>query len=95
MATDQALLSPESNLVLVINGRDSNLIPNASQWLKYVIAHESIEKVIVLLLGNEQCENDWIKPYMTMPKFKSLFLIYDSPMVDNNFVFQWPLGVAS
>ncbi|PSN38594.1 Transmembrane protein 5 [Blattella germanica] len=50
----------------------------------------------VVLLGDEKCNNNWILPYVgSRGGYVDLvFLVYDSPLVDNVEFFQWPLGVA-
>ncbi|KAJ9583399.1 hypothetical protein L9F63_022265, partial [Diploptera punctata] len=52
--------------------------------------------VAVVLLGNEKCDNDWILPYVRSQGglVNVVFLVYDSPLVDNVQFYQWPLGVA-
>lgn len=83
-------------LVLVLNGRSSNKVVNAKQWLMYLHKLKHLKKVCVLLLGSEECDNGWILPYMKSAggTVDAAFLVYDSPLVDNREFYQWPLGVA-
>lgn len=83
-------------LVLVLNGRSSDKIEKAKQWLDYLPKFTLLKKVAVVLLGSEQCDNNWILPYMSSRggKVNVVFLVYDSTVVDNNEFYQWPLGVA-
>ena len=85
------------NLVLVLNGREQSKINSAKEWLNYLPSFKDLQHVAVVLLGNEQCNNDWIKPYMSLNggRLKFVFLVYDSPDIDNNNFYQWPLGVAT
>ncbi|XP_056622333.1 ribitol-5-phosphate xylosyltransferase 1 [Triplophysa dalaica] len=86
--------------VLVLNGRVQQKISYSIQWLQYVqglVQAHSLSRVAVVLLGNEQCNNDWISPYLKRNGgfVDLLFLVYDSPWVNNKDIFQWPLGVAT
>uniref|UniRef100_H3BH37 Ribitol xylosyltransferase 1 n=1 Tax=Latimeria chalumnae TaxID=7897 RepID=H3BH37_LATCH len=88
------------NVVLVLNGREEGKITFATQWLQYaqaLVESNKLHNVAVMLLGSEQCNNDWIQPFLK--KYggfvQTLFLIYDSPWVNGEDIFQWPLGVAT
>ncbi|XP_030077202.1 ribitol-5-phosphate xylosyltransferase 1 [Microcaecilia unicolor] len=87
-------------VVLVLNGREAAKIAYATQWLHYVqtlVETHKLQDVAVVLLGSEQCNNEWIQPYLQ--KYggfvKLLFLVYDSPWINEDDIFQWPLGVAT
>ena len=69
----------------------------AKMWLDFLPSLPRLRNAAVLLLGNEQCRNAWVKPYLTAPgsRLRSVFLVYDSPLVDNVQFYQWPLGVAT
>ncbi|GAB6033087.1 Transmembrane protein 5 [Chamberlinius hualienensis] len=84
-------------LVLVINGREDNKISYARTWLDYLDYIPSLERVAVVMLGNEQCKNDWIVDYVKRRsgKVRAVWITYDSPLVDNVLFYQWPLGVAT
>uniref|UniRef100_T1ISL1 Exostosin GT47 domain-containing protein n=1 Tax=Strigamia maritima TaxID=126957 RepID=T1ISL1_STRMM len=84
-------------LVLTLNGRDPNKISFAKMWLDFLPQLPNLRGVAVLLLGDERCQNDWILPYMSVNKgiVNVTFLVYDSPLVDHDHFFQWPLGVAT
>ncbi|KAL1110581.1 hypothetical protein AAG570_008109, partial [Ranatra chinensis] len=84
-------------LVIVLNGRTQNDVKKSKLWIDYLPRLEKLKKTAIMLLGNEQCDNDWIKPYMRSNGglVDVLFLVYDSPVVNNNDVYQWPLGVAT
>ncbi|XP_055506637.1 ribitol-5-phosphate xylosyltransferase 1 isoform X1 [Leucoraja erinacea] len=94
-------ISPDTeNLVLVLNGREEGKVKFATQWLHYVQTLHQMHKLkhmAVVLLGSEGCENGWIQPYLKKHGgfIDLLFLVYDSPWVDEVDVFQWPLGVAT
>ncbi|XP_013401373.1 UDP-D-xylose:ribitol-5-phosphate beta1,4-xylosyltransferase-like [Lingula anatina] len=85
------------NLVLVLNGREQSKIDFAKIWLDSLSTFEKLKNVAVILLGNEQCDNEWIKQYLVQNGglVKLVFLVYDSPDVDNVNFYQWPLGVAT
>ena len=85
------------NVLLVLNGRESSKVEVARMWLDLLPSVTGLRNAAVLLLGNEQCRNDWIKSYVTHrgSKIRSVFIVYDSPLVDNIFFYQWPLGVAT
>ncbi|XP_034259576.1 ribitol-5-phosphate xylosyltransferase 1 isoform X3 [Pantherophis guttatus] len=87
-------------VVLILNGREEGKIAYATQWLHYaqtLMQTHKLQHVAVVLLGNEQCKNEWIYPYLkSYGGFVELFfLIYDSPIVNEEDIFQWPLGVAT
>ncbi|XP_004583048.2 ribitol-5-phosphate xylosyltransferase 1 isoform X1 [Ochotona princeps] len=89
-----------SNVVLVLNGREKAKVFYATQWLLYaqnLVQTKKLEHLVVVLLGNEHCENDWISQFLKRNggPVDLLFLIYDSPWINNVDVFQWPLGVAT
>uniref|UniRef100_A0A671RW15 Transmembrane protein 5 n=1 Tax=Sinocyclocheilus anshuiensis TaxID=1608454 RepID=A0A671RW15_9TELE len=88
------------SVVLVLNGREQQKISYSIQWLQHVqglVQMRSVSRVAVVLLGNEQCNNDWISPYLKRHGgfVDLLFLVYDSPWVNDKDIFQWPLGVAT
>lgn len=85
------------NLVLVLNGRAPDKISTAKQWIKYLKKYPKLKHTIVVLLGDEQCNNSWIVPYLQSNggPLDAVFLVYDSTLVDDREVFQWPLGVAT
>ncbi|GFY56346.1 ribitol-5-phosphate xylosyltransferase 1 [Trichonephila inaurata madagascariensis] len=85
------------HLLLVLNGRSDDKISFARMWLDFLPQFRNLLSVVLILLGNEQCHNEWLIPYMA--KYGGLvnttFLVYDSPLVDNKNFYQWPLGVAT
>ncbi|NWZ21145.1 RXLT1 xylosyltransferase, partial [Asarcornis scutulata] len=88
------------NVVLVLNGREKAKIAYATQWLHYaqtLIQTHKIQRVAVVLLGNEQCNNEWIQPYLKRHGgfVNLLFVTYDYALVNEEDIFQWPLGVAT
>ncbi|KAL2093798.1 hypothetical protein ACEWY4_011110 [Coilia grayii] len=88
------------SVVLVLNGREQQKISYSTQWLQHaqaLIQAHTLSHVAVVLLGSEQCTNDWISPYLRRHGgfVDVLFLVYDSPWVNDKDVFQWPLGVAT
>ena len=95
-----------ANLVLVLNGREPAKQQFARMWLDFIADlivnnnenHPSaLKNVGVVLLGREDCDNDWILPYMTRAGgvLKFAFVVYDTSLVDDVDIFQWPLGVAT
>lgn len=84
-------------LVLIINGRTSKHVLKAKEWLDFLPEIHSLKKTAIILLGNEKCENHWILPYMKSRGgiIDILFIVYDSALIDNKEIFQWPLGVAT
>ncbi|GFO40497.1 transmembrane protein 5-like [Plakobranchus ocellatus] len=85
------------NLLLVINGREATKIEAGKVWLDSLAAFPRLKNVAVVLLGREDCDNVWFYRYLQAQggRVKALFLVYDSPEVDNVNIFQWPLGVAT
>lgn len=89
-----------NNVVLILNGREKAKVFFATQWLLYVqnlVQTQKIQHVAVVLLGNEHCNNEWIKQFLKRNGgfVELLFIIYDSPWINDVDVFQWPLGVAT
>ncbi|XP_002740319.1 ribitol-5-phosphate xylosyltransferase 1-like [Saccoglossus kowalevskii] len=84
-------------LILLINGRAPDKIDFAHLWLQHLSTLSELQKTAVLLLGNEQCDNDWFLPYMRQHGglVDHLFIVYDSPMIDSIYIHPWPLGVAT
>ena len=90
------LMTP--NLVLVLNGRDRHKVKTAIDWIQAVDkVKQNVKNVGLILLGDEQCRNNWIKQYLqTNGGFiKFLFVVYDWKSIDNKSIYQWPLGVAT
>ncbi|KAG9490382.1 hypothetical protein GDO78_005972 [Eleutherodactylus coqui] len=88
------------NVVLVLNGREEAKISFATQWLQYtqtLIENHKLQHVAVVLLGSEQCNNNWILPYLKKNGgfVDVLYLVYDSTWINEEDVYQWPLGVAT
>ncbi|XP_005303234.1 ribitol-5-phosphate xylosyltransferase 1 isoform X2 [Chrysemys picta bellii] len=88
------------NVVLVLNGREEAKITYATQWLHYaqtLIQTRKLRHVAIVLLGSEQCNNEWIHPYLKRHGgfVELLFVVYDSTWVNEEDIFQWPLGVAT
>ncbi|XP_066490108.1 ribitol-5-phosphate xylosyltransferase 1 isoform X2 [Tiliqua scincoides] len=88
------------SVVLVLNGREEGKISYATQWLHYaqtLVQTHKLQHVAVVLLGSEQCRNEWIYPYLKNNGgfVDLLFVIYDSPLVNEEDIFQWPLGVTT
>ena len=93
----EAGFSEARDVVLVLNGRTDEKVARSRKWLEAIPAAKSVRNVAVVLLGNEQCENEWLLWYLESEKYllRAAFVVYDSKMVDNKRVFQWPLGVAT
>ncbi|KAM4677896.1 ribitol-5-phosphate xylosyltransferase 1 [Discoglossus pictus] len=88
------------NVVLVLNGREEAKISFATQWLRYtqtLVENRKLQHVAVVLLGSEQCNNDWIHPYLKKHGgvVELLYVVYDSMWINEEDVYQWPLGVAT
>ncbi|KAK7862902.1 hypothetical protein R5R35_002454 [Gryllus longicercus] len=84
------------HLILILNGRSQEKLVASTMWLDYLPQYTKLKKLAVIILGNEECENSWIWPYMKSRggMIDIAFLVYDSPMIDNKQFYQWPLGVA-
>lgn len=83
------------NLVLVLNGRAPAKVSFAKMWLDSLRELPSLKNVAVVLLGNEQCNNNFLLPYMQSHggPVKVAFVVYDIP--HRSGFIQWPLGVAT
>ena len=85
------------NVVLILNGREPGKIEFARAWMNSLDSLVNLKNVAVVLLGNEQCENNWFLWYMQNRggPAKVAFTVYDIPYKDNEVFYQWPLGVAT
>lgn len=86
------------NLILVLNGRDKSKVKSATEWLRAVDKlRDRFVNFGVVMLGNEQCHNEWIKPFLRSNggHIKFLFVVYDWKLIDGHLIHQWPLGVAT
>ncbi|KAJ8401404.1 hypothetical protein AAFF_G00386350 [Aldrovandia affinis] len=88
------------SMVLVLNGREEQKVAYATRWLQHagaLVQARALSRVAVVMLGSERCSNDWLRPYLKAQGgfVDLLFLVYDSPWVNNRDVLQWPLGVAT
>lgn len=83
-------------LVIILNGRAPDKIKFAKMWLDFLKSLSNLKRTVLLMLGSEQCENDWLLPYMKSRGgvIDVAFLVYDSLLVDDKEFYQWPLGVA-
>ncbi|XP_023591883.1 ribitol-5-phosphate xylosyltransferase 1 isoform X1 [Trichechus manatus latirostris] len=89
-----------NNVVLILNGREKTKVFYATQWLLYaqnLVQTQKLQHLAVVLLGNEHCNNEWISQFLKRNggSVELLFIIYDSPWINEVDVFQWPLGVAT
>lgn len=84
------------NVILILNGRVQEKIKFAKMWLKSLQIFPNLKNVAILLLGNEQCNNNWLLPYMVQQGglVNIAYIVYDIPN-ESNTIFQWPLGVAT
>lgn len=86
------------HVVLVLNGREPSKVAAAKSWLDALDTLRHLRGVAVVLLGSEACSgNAWLRPYLKSQggRVSAAFIVYDTPMVDDVEVFQWPLGVAT
>lgn len=91
------------NIVLILNGRAEDKVRYSRIWLNEVISiwynYSSNHEINfgAILLGNENCFNNWIKPFLSINggPLKFLFTVYDWDAIDNDVIYQWPLGVAT
>ena len=95
--TPQTVKQDVQNAILVINGRDPKKVKFASTWLKTLAKINQVNNLAVVLLGNEQCYNEWLMPFMARNGgiIKFAFIIYDVQYIDNVNFHPWPLGVAT
>jgi len=85
------------NLVIVLNGREEIKINKTKHWLDSLLYNKNfpqLKNLGVLLLGNEACDNAWLKQYLNSDILKFVYVVYDF-LSENSKVVQWPLGVAT
>lgn len=92
----QTVPKMSKNVVLILNGRVEEKVKFAKMWLKSLENFPDIRNVAVIMLGNEQCNNNWLLPYMVKNGglVKIAYIVYDVQNQDPS-IFQWPLGVAT
>ena len=97
MITPQNVDKNVQNAVLFINGREPKKVKFALTWLDYIKQLNNLKNFAIVLLGNEQCNNDWLMPYMKVNGgfINFAFIIYDVPYIDDKNFHPWPLGVAT
>ena len=97
MLIPQSVDYDAENVVLFINGREPEKVKFALTWLEAVKEMTNVGNFAVVLLGNEQCQNEWLMPYMKINGgfIKLAFIIYDVPYIDDRNFHPWPLGVAT
>ena len=81
-------------IIFALNGRSDSTVATATTWLNLISARNVRAKVVLFLIGNENCNNDWIRSYLDRKIIHKLFIVYDADVVDEIDVFQWPLGPA-
>lgn len=86
-----------THVVLVLNGREPAKVAAARIWLDSLPNFHKLKGAAVVLLGDEACGNAWLLPYLKSHggRVSAAFIVYDTPLVDDKEVFQWPLGVAT
>ena len=90
-------LSTSQNVVLVVDG---STIPNQKEtesWVKSVLLSHTPMTLFLVLLGNNNCSNRWILPYLASNggPISAVFIVGDSSIIDHKEIFPWPLGVAT
>ncbi|KAK4319800.1 hypothetical protein Pmani_009296 [Petrolisthes manimaculis] len=85
-----------SKVVLVINGRTQEKVNEARRWLHHLSTLAPAPPTLLVMLGNEECDNEWVQRYVS-PRgpVVAVLLTYDDPHIDNIQYHQWPLGVAT
>lgn len=61
-------------------------------WLDYALSLPHPISIGLLVVGDPACQNEWLHPYVNRSEIKFIFLVYDSPLIDNKKIFSWPLG---
>ena len=82
-------------ILLILNGRDK--IDTSKSWLDElsILKTSGVKfEAGAVVLGHEECLNQWIKPYLRSNHgpLSFLFIVYDWKSVDDVQIFQWPLG---
>ena len=83
-------------VVLSLNGRSDETISQTMTWLDVLQQRQRRAKLLLLLIGRENCNNDWVRPYLKRNGgiVEKLFIVYDTALIDEVDVYQWPLGSA-
>eukprot|EP00057_Strongylocentrotus_purpuratus_P007877 XP_011662351.1 PREDICTED: transmembrane protein 5 isoform X1 [Strongylocentrotus purpuratus] len=85
------------NVFLILNGRAPDKVQYTRYWLDHLGSYPHLKRVVLMLIGNEQCQNDWVLQYMRSRggPVDMLFVVYDTLIVNGDDIMQWPLGVAT
>lgn len=85
-----------THLILILSGSDSKKIRVSTVILNSLKLFARLEKVGVILLGDDECKNEWFEPFLKRNggPVDVAWLVYDSKLVDDKTVFQFPLGVS-
>jgi hypothetical protein len=83
-------------IILSLNGHSESTRTLTRAWLDSVKWREQRVKLLLILIGKESCDDAWIRPYMKSNGgvIDKLFIVYDSNVVDEVDIYQWPLGPA-
>ncbi|PIK47415.1 putative transmembrane protein [Apostichopus japonicus] len=84
-------------VLLVLNGRAEERLPYTRMWLEKLTSLTHLRAAFLMLIGNEECNNDWLLQYLKNNGglLQKVFITYDTPIVDNRQILQWPLGSAT
>ena len=82
--------------VLALNGLSKPTQRLTKAWLDSLRQRKQSVKLLLVLIGRENCNNDWIYPYMKSNGgvIDKLFIVYDTVVVNEVDIYQWPLGPA-
>ncbi|XP_032788363.2 ribitol-5-phosphate xylosyltransferase 1 [Daphnia magna] len=94
----EILISPNSNVVLVIDGSSQLNQKKEELLLKNMLLFHPPKSLFLVILGDNACSNNkWIVRYLSSNggPISATFMVRSSFLADENEVYQWPLGVAT
>lgn len=87
---------PSSRYIIVVfDGSSEALQKEAQKKLNDLRSSQQIDRIVLVVLGNPDCHNDWMSSYLRSRGgfIDAIFLIRGSTFVDNTEIFPWPIGV--
>ncbi len=94
---DSQAFPTSQNVVLVVDGSSTPNQKETESWLKRMLLSHSPRTLFLVILGNKNCSNQWIVPYLVSNggPINAVFITGDSLLTDRKEIFPWVLGVAT
>lgn len=66
------------HVVLVLNAHETHMEKEAMKWMDLLPKLAKLQHAVLVLHAREDCENDWLRPYLKSPahKLRAVFMTY-------------------